>query len=512
MTRNRLLIIVASVVTVALVAGIAVFVGTRVAGDDFEPPQATREDVDAPLARFYEQQLDWSDCGEAQCTRVTVPVDYQDPTGETLELAVRLFPAGTTEGSRSLLVNPGGPGGSALDYAATLAGQLDSSITDVYDIVGVDPRGVGESTPLQCLPDAAFDEFTETDPDPDDPAEVTALRRSITELGTACEDNSGELAAHVSTEEAARDMDVVRALLGRGELDWFGASYGTKLGATYAELFPANVGRMVLDGAVDPLEGAIESSLGQAEGFQRAFDAYAEDCIADGSCPLGSSLAEARRTAADLLAQLDESPLPGQGERVLTEGQAFYGLALPLYSESTWGLLTQSLQQALVNGNGAALLALSDIYFSRGLDGEYDGNLGQVIYAVNCLDEPDPPDIETVRDALPRFEQASPVFGRALGWGALGCTDWPIPVSSPQEPTPADGAAPIVVVGTTRDPATPYESAVALADQLSSGVLLTREGDGHTAYSSGNQCIVDAVNTYLLEGTPPEDGTTCPEE
>ncbi len=511
MTRTRLVVIAAASVAVVLVAVAAVFVGTRSGGDGWQPPQATGESVDAALTQYYEQNVEWTDCDEAQCAQVTVPIDYEDPTGDTLELAVKVHPSDDADASRAIFVNPGGPGGSAVDFADTMSTSFGSSVLDAYDVVGVDPRGVGESTPLECLSDADFDAFTQTDHDPDDSAEVTALRQSLTDLGTACQENSGELAAHVSTEEAARDMDVVRALLGQPKLDWFGASYGTVLGATYANLFPDTVGRMVLDGAVDPLEDSIEASLGQATGFQRAFDAYAAYCVDQGDCPIGSSVEEARATVADFLVELDATPMPTGVGRELTEGQAFYGLALPLYSEQTWDVLTQALQQAIVDGDGTTMLLLSDAYFSRDTDGSYMGNTGQVIYAVNCLDESEQPDLETVRDALPRFEQASPVFGRSLGWGALGCTDWPIRPTSPQEPVTAEGAAPIVVVGTTRDPATPYESAVKLADQLSSGVLLTREGDGHTAYNSGNQCIDDTIDAYLVDGEVPEDDKTCEE-
>ncbi|MGA8850556.1 MAG: alpha/beta hydrolase [Aeromicrobium sp.] len=508
-TRTRLTIIAAVLAAAAILAVVVTW--QVVDRQQWEAPRPTGESVDAPLARFYEQDLTWQDCGPAQCTKVTVPIDYADPSAETLTLAVRLYPAEKGSAARSIFVNPGGPGGSAIDYAASMSRQFGSTVTDMYDVVGVDPRGVGESTPLECLSDRQFDAFTETDPDPDDPGEVTALRQSVSDLGEACQQQSGALAAHVSTEEAARDMDVVRALLGRTTFDWFGASYGTQLGATYANLFPQRVGRMVLDGAVDPLESSIEASLGQATGFQRAFDAYAEACIAQGDCPLGSSVIEARQAATDLLDRLDSQPLKTTGDRVLTEGQAFYGLALPLYDEQSWPVLTQALTQALEASDGTVLLALSDAYFSRQSDGRYADNIGQVIYAVTCLDSADAPDIDTVRAALPDFVQASPVFGRALGWGAFGCTDWPIKPTTPQGAVPAKGAAPIVVIGTTRDPATPYESAVELADQLESGVLLTREGDGHTAYSSGNQCITQAVDAYLVKGTVPKDGTICAE-
>lgn len=507
--RTRPVVIAAVVLAVVAAAGV---VGWRaIDSQQWEAPRATGEAVDVPLARFYEQKVEWTDCGSAECARVTVPVDYTDPTGETLTLAVKVHPAAGGNAKRSIFVNPGGPGGSALDYADSMVRQFGSSVTDMYDIVGVDPRGVGESTPLKCMSGSEFDAFTQVDPSPDDETEVTALRQSLTDLGQACQDESGALAAHVSTEEAARDMDVVRTLLGRTTFDWFGASYGTQLGATYANLFPDRVGRMVLDGAVDPLEDSTAAALGQTTGFQRAFDAYAADCIEQGDCPLGGSVTEARDRASGLLDTLDTQPLPTRGDRVLTEGQAFYGIALPLYSEQNWPVLTQAFTQALESSDGTTLLALSDAYFTRQADGTYADNIGQVIYAVSCMDSSDSQGVDAVRDVLPEFEKVSPVFGRALGWGALGCGDWPIKATTPQGPVTAEGAAPIVVIGTTRDPATPYESAVKLAEQLSSGVLLTREGDGHTAYNSGNQCITQAVDTYLVEGTVPKDGTTCPE-
>ncbi len=298
-------------------------------------------------------------------------------------------------------------------------------------------------------------------------------------------------------------------LLGRTKMDWFGASYGTQLGATYATLFPKTVGRMVLDGAVDPALGAIDSSLGQTTGFQRALEAFASDCVKRASCPLGTDVDEGLAKIADLMSQLDDSPLKTQDEtRKLTEGLAFYGIAVTLYDKGTWHYLRDALTQAF-SGDGTTLLLLSDAYFSRNPDGAYGDNIGEVIYAVNCLDVADRLTEAEVVAALPRFEKASPVFGRALGWGALGCTDWPIESTHPQVKISGDGAPPIVVIGTTRDPATPYEWAKSLADQLSSGVLISRDGDGHTAYGSGNACITKAVDAYLVDGTVPKDGLLC---
>ncbi|MGK2877635.1 MAG: alpha/beta hydrolase [Solirubrobacterales bacterium] len=507
MTRSRMTTVIAVVGVLAVLVAIAITaaVVTRDSWSEPEPVAATAAPPD--LKSFYTQDVSWTGCGSARCAWIKVPIDYDKPDGAATRLRVAVHPAEGGKAKRSILVNPGGPGGSAVDFASTMVSSFGSDVREMYDIVGVDPRGVGRSTPLKCLSDKKFDSFVATDPDPDDAAEITALRDSITTLGEACEQNSGELAAHVSTVEVAKDMDVVRALLGRSELDWFGASYGTQLGAVYAELFPDKVGRMVLDGAVDPSQDAAESSFGQTTGFQRAFDAYADNCVKQSGCPLGDDAKAGSAKVADLLKQLDGAPMKGLGDRELTEGQAFYGIAVTLYNEVNWPALSKGLDAAF-NGDGSILLTLSDAYFERNDDG-YANNLGQVIYAVNCLDQAEGLTQAETEALLPRFEKASPVFGRSLAWGALGCTDWPIKSTNPVPKISADGAPPIVVLGTTRDPATPYESAVALASQLSSGVLVTREGDGHTAYNSGNECITDAVDTFFTKGTVPKDGLTC---
>lgn len=510
MTRKSTLIVVSVVAVLALLAGVALatVAVTRDKDDKWSEPKPSATAAPSGLEKFYDQKLSWSSCGSAKCAWITVPVDYAKPDGETTRLRAVVHPAEGGKAERSILVNPGGPGGSAVDFAKTMASSFGDDVRKTYDIVGVDPRGVAESSPLKCLPDKAFDEFVKTDPDPDNAAEVTALRKSITDLGQACEKNSGELAAHVSTVEAAKDMDVVRALLGRPKLDWFGASYGTQLGAVYAQLFPTKVGRMVLDGAVDPALDAVGSSLGQTTGFQRAIDAYAKDCVKQDNCPLGNDAEAGLAKVADLMEQLDATPMKALEGRDLTEGQAFYGIAVTLYDQETWPYLSQGLAAAF-NGDGSILLRLSDIYFERDQDGSYGGNLGQVIYAVNCLDASKHLTLEETEAIIPRFEKVSPVFGRALAWGALGCADWPIKVTNPLPKIEAKGAPPILVLGTTRDPATPYEWAEALASQLSSGVLITREGDGHTAYNSGNDCITDAVDDFFTKGTVPKDGLTC---
>ncbi len=505
--RRPVVVGIAIVLAVALVAGVAsvIFLVDREAPD----PQSTGESGPSALARFYTQEVEWTDCRDARCTRVEVPIDYEDPEGATLMLAVRRIPA-KGSGGKAMFTNPGGPGGAAQSFAGYIAASLPGDLRRTYDVVGVDPRGVGQSQPLECLSDRRFDEFIDIDPDPDDDAGIAALAAGVRDMGLACEKNSGELAAHVSTEEAARDHDIVRAVLGQDEMNWFGFSYGTQLGATYAQLFPEKVGRMVLDGAVDVRLTPAEQGLGQARGFQQALEAYLSQCVDQGSCPVGSSVAEASATIAQLMDQLGEKPLKDADGRELSEGRAFYGIAMSLYARETWPLLTSALR-GLTEGDPAVMLSLADAYFERQSDGSFDNNSGQVIYAINCLDEKDAPDAAETKALIPQFREVSPVFGAALGWGVMACHDWPIPATHPQEPVRAEGAPPILVVGTTRDPATPYSWSEAMAEQLASGVLLTRKGDGHTAYTSGNECIQDAVNAYFADGTVPKNGTVCRE-
>ena len=306
----------------------------------------------------------------------------------------------------------------------------------------------------------------------------------------------------------------MRALLGSKTLDWFGASYGTELGATYATLFPKTVGRMVLDGAVDPSLSAEESAFGQTTGFQRALDAYIDDCVKRQDCPLGRDADAAEDRLVEFVEDRDANPMDTGEQRQLTQGITFYGIAVTLYDKQTWPILTQALTAAF-KGDGGVLLRLSDAYFRRQPDGSYSENLGEANPAINCLDSADDDGESTlkeVQDSLPRFSKASPVFGRALAWGALSCSDWPIKSTHPQVDVDATGSKPIVVLGTTRDPATPYEWAKALADELGTAVLVSREGDGHTAYTSGNQCIQRLVDDYLVDGKVPKDGTSCKDE
>jgi pimeloyl-ACP methyl ester carboxylesterase len=325
-----------------------------------------------------------------------------------------------------------------------------------------------------------------------------------------CADRSDEMLPHVGTANVARDLDVLRAVLGDEVLYYRGASYGTDIGARYAELFPNRVGRLVLDGAVDPTLTGEEFLLGQATGAERALTAYLQSCATDADCPLGQSEAEARSTLTNLLDVIDETPLPTNDDaRPLTQSLAVLGIVLPLYLSPDEGylLLDLALERALA-GDGSALLLLADQYLQRNRDGTFNGNMNEVNSAVNCVDRPWEEDVQVIEGGIPDFESASPVFGPYLGWSGLVCARWPIPPAS-TAPVTAASAAPILVVGTTGDLATPYEWAQSLADQLESGVLLTYEGGGHTAYRKGSKCIDDAVDAYLVEGTVPEVSLQC---
>ena len=461
------------------------------------------------LAPYYSQQLAWSPCRQTfLCAALAVPLDYAHPGGTTIDLALLKVPAAEpSERIGSLVVNPGGPGAPGTDYAEAADQVFRSPILNAYDVVGFDPRGTGDSSPVDCLSDDQLDMFLAKDPDPDTPEEVAAYARSGDEFWRGCVEDSGDLSAHISTIESARDIDVLRAALGESTLTYFGASYGTELGATYADLFPHKVGRMVLDGAVDLSISSRELNLEQAGGFETALRSYVQNCVDDGDCFLGDTVDAGVARIKQFLDDVDGQPLKTEQGRDLGEGYASSGIAFTLYSRDYWTYLDQGLQAAF-DGDGSVLLSLADAYASRG-HGGYTDNSMEAFPAISCLDDPYAVPAAQVSANVPDFEEASPTFGRIFAWGLNTCAG--IRVRSTEKPRDvrAAGAAPIVVVGTTRDPATPYDWAVHLADQLESGVLVSRDGDGHTGYNEGNDCVDSAVEDYLIDGTVPKDGLSC---
>ncbi|MEU6352920.1 alpha/beta hydrolase [Streptomyces sp. NPDC047072] len=472
----------------------------------------------AALAPYYAQKARWRSCGVPgfECATLKAPLDYDKPGDGDVRLAVARKKA-TGPGKRlgSLLVNPGGPGGSAIGYLQAYAGiGYPAEVRARYDMVAVDPRGVARSEPVECLDGRDMDTYTQTDITPDDGHETTELVDAYKKFAEGCGERSAKLLRHVSTVEAARDMDIVRAALGDAKLNYVGASYGTFLGATYAGLFPERAGRLVLDGAMDPSLPARRMNLDQTAGFETAFQSFAKDCVQQSDCPLGgraTTPAEVGRNLKAFFEKLDAHPIPtGDADgRRLGEALATTGVIAAMYDEGAWAQLREALTSAMKENDGAGLLVLADSYYERDADGRYT-NLMFANAAVNCLDLPaafDSP--EEVEKALPSFEKASPVFGEGLAWSSLNCAYWPVKATGEAHRIEAKGAAPIVVVGTTRDPATPYRWARALASQLSSARLLTYEGDGHTAYGRGSSCIDSAIDTYLLRGTPPVNGKRC---
>lgn len=476
------------------------------AGDSPSRTQAVSPD----LAPYYNQEIDWRDCGSFQCGSIKVPLDYQDPSGRAITVEVLRRPANDrADRVGSLLVNPGGPGVSGINYARNSEFLFNEPLLDHYDIVGWDPRGVGVSTSVECLSDEQTDQYLAADGTPDSAAEVNQLVKLQRFFTSTCQENSGRLLPHIGTFNSARDMDILRSALGEGRTDYFGASYGTELGATYAELFPERVGRMVLDGALDPSVSPRQLAVGQLRGFQRATAAFIADCVSREGCPIGPTAGEAEQQIIDLLESADAQPLPTNSGRVLTESLATTGMVAAMYDQgSGWPALRIALKSAR-EGDGTVLLALADSYSERQADGSYASNVNDAFPAISCTDRPDSASLAAVKADIPRFQKISPIFGETFAWAGTACAGWPVPEGKFPRELKAKGSAPILVVGTTRDPATPYEWSIGLADQLDNGVLLSRDGDGHTGYTSGNACIDQAVEKYLLNGEVPKDGTTC---
>ncbi|MEU6227093.1 alpha/beta hydrolase [Streptomyces sp. NPDC047042] len=501
--------------TWTLLAVAALLVSACSTGSSTSAASSSADTGSAGLAPYYAQKLSWRSCGVAgfQCATMKAPLDYAAPSKGDVSLAVSRKKA--TGGGRalgSLLVNPGGPGGSAVGYVQAYAGiGYPAKVRARYDMVAVDPRGVAHSEPIKCLNGREMDAYTQTDTTPDNARETDELVGEYKKFAEGCGSNSPKLLRHVSTVEAARDMDILRAALGDRRLTYVGASYGTFLGATYAGLFPDRVGRLVLDGAMDPSLSASRLSLDQTAGFETAFEAFAKDCVRQPDCPLGTRESAVGANLKAFFRRLDASPIPtGDADgRKLGEALATTGVIAAMYDESTWPQLRESLTSAMQDKDGAGLLLLADSYYERDADGRYS-NLMFANAAVNCLDLPaafSTP--EQVREALPSFEKASPVFGEVMAWSSLSCAYWPVRPTGEPHRIEAKGASPIVVVGTTRDPATPYRWARSLSDQLTSARLLTYEGDGHTAYGRGSGCIDDAINAYLLRGVSPVEGKRC---
>jgi pimeloyl-ACP methyl ester carboxylesterase len=439
-----------------------------------------------------DDQLDWSPCfGDAECAELDVPVDYAVPQGNTLTLSIARVPA---SGDRigALFVNPGGPGGTATDFAAGIAFSLPDEVTEHFDIVGVDPRGLGSSD-IDCGGDMA--ELYGVDYSIDSPEDTTALLSVSQEYVAGCQAAAGDLLPHLGTEEVARDIDAVRAALGDEQLNYLGYSYGSAIGQMLAELFPDRVRAMIIDGILDLGPTGVETAVDQAAGFEVALRAWADDCNADPSCPLAP---DAMGAVEQLQNEVEQAPIPAE-PRDLGPGELSTGLAMPLYSEVMWPELSDAVADAL-DGDGSGMVALADEYLGVA---DFD-----IYFAVNCLDFEWPEDPQELLDAGAAAAGESPHFAEPIVNDYVRCAMWPVE-EDPMPAVTAPGAPPILVVSTTNDPATPYEAGVRAAERLESGVLLTYEGDGHTVVGNGVECVDDIAAAYLVDLDVPGDATTC---
>jgi pimeloyl-ACP methyl ester carboxylesterase len=444
------------------------------------------------------------------CASVAVPRDWTVEGGDTYSVAMIRARSSNQQGRiGSLLINPGGPGGSGIKLAIYLSfgptyGGLPAEVTDRFDIIGFDPRGVGRSAPVKCIDAADQAASFGAVPDPATQAQFDAMVALSKKMATGCGGKYGSQLPYFSTEQAAKDMDAIRAAVGDEKLSYLGFSYGTLLGATYAQLFPAKVRAMVLDGAVDPKQTYVEGSETQAKGFERAFTNFTAWCKqTPDKCPIAP---DARKAVTDALAAADRSPVTSADGRKATSGWVFVSVISALYTQTSWPTLAKAIA-GLARGDAKGVFTLADSYTERQQDGSYT-NLFDANLAVNCTDIDKAPTVEEIRRLQGEWRTKYPLFGAALAVGMLPCAFWP----GKHDPYPvgaAKGAPPIVVVGTTGDPATPYENTADLASMLGVGHVLTWEGEGHTAYPN-TECIARAVDSYLINLTVPQEGQRCP--
>ena len=480
------------------------------------------------LQRFYDQQLSWGPCADYAttdddraafadarfaCARLEVPLDYTSPEGDTAQIGV-LRQQATGDRIGSLLVNPGGPGGSGMSLVPSLSkGLNDSPVTQRFDLVGFDPRGVGASTPtINCLNDAEWElERADLDVDPS-PAGVEQTEAENRQYAERCTQRSGgpEVLANVGTRDVVRDLDILRAALGDEKLTYLGYSYGTRIGSGYAEAFPHNVRALVLDGALDPTQSTVDRVVEQNAGFQQAFEAYAGDCAQQPNCPLGTDPTQATAAFQALTRPLIDAPLP-VGPRILSYDDAVTGTVQALYAQNLWPILSRGIS-GLATGDGRLLLALGDIYYDRAPNGVY-GNGNEAFVSISCVDEERITDRAAEGELIRRANEAAPFRdnGRGVVAALDSCAFWPSPPTSTPHVPQVEGLPPTLVVSTTGDPATPYQAGVDLATALG-GSLLTYEGTQHTVALRGVACVDDVVARYLIDTTLPEPGKTCQPE
>lgn len=462
------------------------------------------------------KSLDWKPCRdvrEIRCTLLRVPLDRTRPTGPKVSIAISMLPARSPSRRIGvLLVNPGGPGSSGQKFVRQLRRGFSATILDRFDVIGWDPRGVGGSGEIRCYGDQkSYDRYYAVDPDPDSPAEVDALIDTARQFAQACgAKNSRDVLRFAGTADVVDDMDAIRVALGEETISFFGFSYGTLLGLRYADKYPKRVRAFALDGILDPTADTSERSAEQAAGFDRALTGFLDLC-GDVRCGWVRN-GETAGDAFDRLAKtLDAKPISirrgFKPARRLGSGEFIVGVLASLYNrDSGWPLLRRALSE-VEKGDASTMLALFDSYADREPTGY--GNIAEANAAVNCVDVPSPRGGAPYAVLAERLGNTSPRFGRLAGYSSIVCGFWPVPSTGSVAPVAAKGSAPLLLVGTTRDPATPYVWAQSVARQLDNSVLLTYDSDGHTGYLGGNPCVQRNVHRYLVDLVLPRPGTTC---
>jgi pimeloyl-ACP methyl ester carboxylesterase len=462
----------------------------------------SQPDYPKTLSGYYAQEINWKSCNQDfQCATLAVPIDYKNLATGTFEIALLKYEASTAKKLGSLIVNPGGPGGSGVDYAYAAEYIFSPAILDRYDIVGFDPRGVSRSAPIRCLTDKELDDNNNSDSKPDNEKEFKQILVDTKKYVEKCKAKNKYLSSY-SSANVARDMDILREALGDKQLNYMGKSYGTYLGTLYAHFFPDKVGRVVLDGAVDPTISNFQQSLTQAIGFDHAFSSFAKDCITKANCPLprgkDSAFAEMQR----LFESAAKKPLPTKSsKRILSETMMVLGTASAMYESDTgWPKLRKAIAQAQ-NGYGDEFLKLADEYTGRQADGSYPNNEFDSGAVIDCLDVEEPRTVTQMKRDAEVFADEAPLFGPYLAYGGLTCKYFG--QSKEERIAPTKTTNPIVVIGTTGDPATPYEWAQGLNKLLTNSVLVSLTGEGHTGQGQGNACIDGQIDDfYLLSAIP----------
>ncbi|MFT4231330.1 MAG: alpha/beta hydrolase, partial [Leucobacter sp.] len=471
-----------------------------------DPPPAT-------ITGFGSQQPEWEDCGSGmECADVYAPLDWDDLKGDRITLRLVKHPATGGDPIGTLFVNPGGPGASGAEYVAdSIEYTVPADVLSAYDVVGWDPRGVGASSAVHCYDAKGMDDYLfglgeEADLEPGSDEWIAAALDEAKAFGEACEQGTGPLLGHVSTASTVRDLEMLRAISGDDKLNYLGFSYGTYIGARYADAYPERVGRLVLDGAMDPSTTLADVVREQTRGFELALRAYVADCLDRSNCPLSGTVDDAMAGIGALLDGVEEHPLRGSDGRMLSANTMLTAIITPLYAQSNWGYL-DDLITSVNAGDADVALSLADFYYDRS-GGEYLSNSTEAFSAINCLDYPGGIDVERMRAEAKELAEIAPTIGRFQGYGDISCAGWPVQGPQQRGAVTAAGADPILVVGTTGDPATPYRWAESLAGQLESGVLVTYQGEGHTAYGE-NACVNAVVDAYLLTGAVPAEDPRC---